>query len=207
MHSVPDKLAAVLGSPPSHRKEVLQAFSELRKLLALQGERQRLAVLNFFCDWAVAGQLHPEPAREFLLLLDEQLGQYGPDNPDFSSVDDALDTISFSLLRDEFEEFCERLGLPVTWTCDDEAWDQVVALLAEALRKSPLKLNRKSCGFMRLREAVVSSYEPDESITGPQPGPVFGLKWEWTLEDGSTYNLSRVELPADEPEDDSDDTV
>ena len=192
---------------------MVEALRELRKLLEAQGERQRLATLNLFCDWAVAGKLDHEPAREFLMLLDDRLGRYDPhydpDEPDRSpSVDDALDAMSFSFLRDEFEEFCERVGAPLTWTYDDEIWDKVVALLAEALRKSPLKMKRKDCGFIRLRELTMSVWEPDESITGPQPGPVFGFRWEWTLEDGSTRNLSRVELPADAPEDDdSDDTA
>ncbi|MGH9779756.1 MAG: hypothetical protein ACRD5I_15240, partial [Candidatus Acidiferrales bacterium] len=94
-----------------------QALAEIRKLLDVQAERQRLSTLNVFCDWAVQGKLDPEPARTFLMLLDDRLGHYDPDNPDHSpSVDDALDPVSFSLLRDEFEEFCERLGLPLTWT-------------------------------------------------------------------------------------------
>ncbi|MGH9779266.1 MAG: hypothetical protein ACRD5I_12725, partial [Candidatus Acidiferrales bacterium] len=131
---------------------------------------------------------------------------YDPDNPDHSpSVDDALDPVSFSLLRDEFEEFCERLGLPLTWTFDDTAWDKVVELFADAVRNSPLKMNRKNYGFVRLREVVLSVWKPNESIVGAQPGPVFGFKWDCTLDDGSTFSLSRVVLPAD-PDEVSDDT-
>ncbi len=208
MNGAVEKLVALVRNPPEKKAHVVEALGELRKLLEAQGERQRLGTLNFFCDWVAAGTLDPEPAREFLWRLDERLGQCAPDDPDYlTRVDDALDPISLSLLRDEFEELCERAGVPLTWTYDDEVWDKVVALLAEALRKSPLKLNRKNCGFTRLREAVVSIYEPDESITGPQPGPVFGFKWKWTLEDGSTYNLSRHELLTDAPEDEPDDTA
>lgn len=202
MHGVPEKLAALLSNPPGKKADVVQALAEIRKLLDLQGERQRLSTLNVFCDWAVRGKLDPEPAREFLLLLDDRLGHHDPDNPDDSpSVDDALDTVSFSLLRDEFEEFCERLGLPLTWTYDDAVWDKFVELFAEAMTKSPLKMNRKNCGFTRLRELVLSVWKPEESIVGPQAGPVFGFKWDCTLDDGSTFSLSRVELPADSDED------
>ena len=201
------RLTTLLGNPPGKKADVAQAFAEIRKLLELQGERQRLRALNLFCDWTVQGKLDPEPAREFLLLLDDRLGQHDPDNPDNSpNVDDALDSVSFSLLRDELEEFCERLGLPLTWTYDDAVWDKFVELFAEAMTKSPLKMNRKNCGFARLRELVLSVWKPEESIVGPQPGPVFGFKWDCTLDDDSTFSLSRVELPAD-PDDDSDGAV
>lgn len=207
MHSVPDNLVSLLSNLPGKKADVLEALAELRKLLELREERRRLSTLNLICDWAVQGKLDPEPAREVLLLLDDRLGQHDPDNPDNSpDVDDVLDTVSFSLLRDEFEEFCEQLGLPLTWTYDDSVWDKVVELFAEAVRKSPLKMNRKNCGFTRLRELVLSVWKPDESIVGAQPGLVFGLKWECTLDDGSTFSLSRVELPAG-PGDDSDDTA
>ena len=202
-----EKLCRLLGALPTKKADVVEALGEIRPLLEQRGERRRLATLNFFCDWAVEGKLDPEPAGELLRLLDERLGQYDPDNPDNSpSVDDALDAVSFSFLRDEFEELCERVGAPLTWTYDDVVWDKVVALLADALGKSPLRLNRKSCGFTRLRELAVSVWTPDESVVGPQPGPVFGIKWDCVLDDGSTFSLSRVELPADAP-DDSDDTA
>ena len=202
MQGVPEKLVALLSNPPGKKKEVLQAFSELRKLIELHGERQRLSTLNVFCDWAVQGKLDPEPARSFLMLLDDRLGHHDPDNPDNSPrVDDALDSVSFSLLRDELEEFCERLGLPLTWTYDDTVWDKVVELFAEAVRNSPLKMNRKNCGFVRLREVVLSVWKPDASIVGAQSGPVFGFKWDCTLDDGSTFSLSRVVLPAGPDED------
>jgi len=202
MQGVPEKLVALLSNPLGKKKEVLQAFSELRKLIELQGERQRLGTLNLFCDWVVQGKLDPEPARSFLMLLDDRLGHYDPDNPDHSpSVDDVLGSVSFSLLRDELEEFCERLGLPLTWTYDDIVWDKFVELFAEAVRKSPLKMNRKNCGFTRLREVVLSVWKPDESIVGAQPGPVFGFKWDCTLDDESTFSLSRTELPAAPDED------
>jgi len=205
MDGAPEKLAALLRNPPGKKADVVQALAEIRKLLDLQGERQRLSTLNLICDWAVQGKLDPEPAREFLLLLDDRLGQHDPDNPDNSpSVDDALDAVSFSLLRDEFEEFCERLGAPLTWTYDDVVWDKFVELFAEVVRNAPLKLSRKDCGFTRLREVVLSVWTPDASIVGPQPGPVFGFKWDCTLDDKSTFSLSRVVLPADAPEDDSD---
>jgi hypothetical protein len=204
--AVPARLNVLLSTPPAKKADVVQALTGIRKLLNLQGERQRLGALNLFCDWAVRGRLEAEPAQEFLLLLDDRLGQYDPDNPDNSpSVDDALDPVSFSLLRDEFEEFCESHGLPLTWTYDDAVWDKVVELFAEAVRKSPLKMNRKNCGFTQLRELVLSVWKPDPSITGPQPGPVFGFEWDCILDDGATFSLSRAELPAgpDESEDDS----
>ena len=169
--------------------------------------RRRLATLNLFCDWATQGKLEPKPAWEFLRLLDERLARYDPGEESSEQPSELLDAVSFVFLRDEFEELCERAGASLTWTHDDEVWDKVVALLAEALRKSPLRMKRKDCGFTRLREVAVSIWEPDESITGPQPGPVFGFKWEWTLEDGVTRNLSRVELPADGPEDEPDGTA
>lgn len=201
------RLVPLLTNPPSKKGDVVQALVETRKLLELRGERRRLTTLNLICDWAVQGKLDPEPAFEFLRLLDDRLGQHDPNDPDSSpDVDDALDAVSFSLLRDEFEEFCEQLGLPLTWTYDDTVWDKVVELFAEAVRKSPLKMNRKTCGFARLRELVLSVWKPDESIVGAQPGPVFGFKWDCTLDDETTFSLSRVELPAG-PGDDSDDTA
>lgn len=207
MEPAVEKLSTLLSNPPGKKAEVVQALGEIRKLLELRGERRRRSTLNLICDWAVQGKVDPQPAREFLMLLDDRLGQHDPDNPDNSpDVDDALDAVSFSLLRDELEEFCEQLGLPLTWTYDDIVWDKVVELFAEAVRKSPLKMNRKNCGFTRLRELVLSVWKPEESIVGAQPGPVFGFKWDCTLDDESTFSLSRVELPAD-PADDSDDTA
>jgi len=204
--AVPARLNVLLSTPPARKADVVQALTEIQKLLNLQGERQRLRALNLFCDWAVRGKLDPESARDFLMLLDDRLGHYDRDNPDNSpSVDDALDAISFSLLRDELEEFCEQLGLPVTWTYDDTLWDSFVALLAEALRSSPLRMNRKNCGFTRLREAVVSIWRPDESVVGRQPGPVFGFRWDCTLDDSRTFSLSRAELLRD-PDESEDDT-
>ncbi len=207
MHGVSEKLSGLLSGPPGKKADVVQALEEVRKLLESRGERQRLGTLNLFCDWVVRGKLDLEPAREFLMRLDDRLGQHDPDNPDDSpSVDDALDAVSFSLLRDEFEEFCERLGLPVTWTHDDTVWEKFVELFAEAVCNSPLKMNRQNSGFIRLRELVLSVWKPDESITGPQPGPVFGFKWDCRGDDDSTFSLSRAELPAD-PNEDSDDTA
>ncbi|MCI0659391.1 MAG: hypothetical protein L0170_20255 [Acidobacteria bacterium] len=202
MQGVPEKLVALLSNPPGKKGDVAQALREIRKLLELQGQRLRLGTLKLFCDWAAQGKLDPEPARSFLMLLDDRLGHHDPDNPDNSpSADDALDTVSFSLLRDELEEFCGSHGLPLTWTYDDTVWDKGVELFAEALRDSPLKMNRKNCGFTRLREAALSIWKPEESIVGKQPGPVYGFKWDCTLDDGRTFSLSRVELPAAPDED------
>lgn len=206
MEPAGEKLSALLSNPPGKKADIVQALGEIRKLLDLRGERRRLSTLSFFSDWAVQGKLDPEPAWEFLRLLDDRLGQYDPDNPD-SSPDpgEALGTVSFSLLRDEFEEFGEQLGLPVVWTYDDMVWDKFVELFAEAVRKLPLKMNRKNSGFTKLREVALTVWKPDESIVGAHPGPVFGFKWDCTLDDKSTFSLSRVELPAG-PGEDSDDT-
>ena len=202
-----EKLSRLLSAPPARKADVVQALGEVQRLLELRGERRRLATLNLFCDWAALGKLDPEPAWEFLRRLDDGLGRYDPADPDSEEPGEALDTVSFSFLRDELEEFCEQLGLPFTWTEDDSVWEKVVEQFAEAVRKSPLRMTAKECGFTRLREVVLTVCQADESLVGPQPGPVFGFRWECTLADGSTFNLSRFELPADASEDDSDDTA
>jgi hypothetical protein len=207
VQNIPERLEALLSKQPGQKADVTGALGDIRKLLDLEGERQRLTSLNLFCDWVVAGKLDPEPARDYLTLIDDRLGQHDPDDPDNSpSVDDALGAVSFSLLRDELEEFLERVGLPLTWTEEDPPWDRFVELLAEALISSPLRMNRKNCGFTRLREVVLTVWEPEASVVGAHPGPVFGLKWECTLDDKRTFSLSRVELPA-EDEDDPDETA
>ncbi|HXE74482.1 MAG TPA: hypothetical protein VNN18_02450 [Candidatus Xenobia bacterium] len=207
MNGTADKLAALLGNPPSRKSDVVDALGEIRRLLEQRGERRRLTTLNLFCDWGAQGKLDPEPAWEILRRLDDDLGRYDVADPDSKEPAEALDLVSFSSLRDELEELCDWLGLPLTWTEDDGVWDKVVALFAEAARKSPLRLRAKECGFTRLREVVLTVFQADESLVGPQPGPVFGVKWECTLADGSTYNLSRVEVPADGPEDEPDDVA
>lgn len=202
-----EKLSRLLSTPPAEKADVVEALGEIRRLLELRGERRRLPTLNLSCDWAGQGKLDPEPAWEILRRLDDGLGRYDPADPDSEEPGEALDLVSFSFLRDELEEFCDWLGLPFTWTEDDSVWDGVVARFADAVRKSPLRLTAKECGFTRLREVVLTVCPADESVVGPQPGPVFGFKWDCTLDDGSTYTLSRVELPADAPEDDSDDNA
>ena len=199
-----EKLSRLLGALPTKKADIVEALGEIRPLLEQRGERRRLATLNLFCDWAAQGKLDPEPAWEFLRRLDDGLGRYDPADPDSEEPSEALDPVSFFFLCDELDEFCEQLGLPFTWTEDDSVWEKVVQQFAEAVRKSPLRMTAKECGFTRLREVVLSVCQADESMVGPQPGPVFGFKWDCTLADGSTFNLSRVELPADAPEDDSD---
>jgi hypothetical protein len=49
----------------------------------------------------------------------------------------------------------------------------------------------------------LSIWRPDEPVVGRQFVPVFGFRWDCTLDDGRTFSLSRAEFPADPDEDSS----
>ena len=132
-------------------------------------------------------------------MFDDQLEKH-PAKPDqLYWKDFPLNLLSLDVLRHEFLEFLTQNRLPSVWAKDDFAWKETLKFYGEEIRDTPLILKGKN--LKHLRKLVITSCEPAESIVKANPQYTWwGLKWQFTLSDGSTfstpYSTNLQERPA-----------
>jgi hypothetical protein len=196
------KLFTVLNANPATEKDVIYAFVKIRKILEHDGDKQKYALVNLFCNWLLHVELDNRTVGAVLNALDGEFRNFDPARPyAFDPKCIVSDTLSFQIFRNELMEFLHRNDLPTVWMEDMVAWPVFLRFYGEEVRNTPLKLNGDKYPLVYIAQVVITACEPDQVIvkSNPQYEYCTGLKWEFTLKDGRkfvrTFTTNIPQLP------------
>jgi hypothetical protein len=183
--AIAEKLVEHMGKSPSSESDVSYAMAEIRKTLEFDRAKKENWALSFYCDWVLHTELTGPGAKKILGTIEQILGKFkdGDDPATFDPSGALYDILSFHLLRSHLSKFLKENDMPTLWVEDPFVWPTTVRFYGRLVQDSPLKHT-----FKLLRTFVLASCEPSDDIVRTNAkGEYFGFKWQFTLNDGSTF--------------------
>jgi hypothetical protein len=192
--AIKEKLILSLGGTPGSEAEVVYTFVEIRKLLEREHEKGESKALTFFCDWLLHVELNRGNTPDMLSVLDGRLANLDLTRPDDVGDDAEVHRfISFEVLKEELERFCDEMELPDNWATDPTSWYECVKFYGQVVRDCALTVNRSGRANKYIQKIVLTTTESRSANDRAS----FKFDWEFTLSDGILLQQSQtVQYPS-----------
>lgn len=182
------KLTGKFEKPPRSEEDVAYTLIEIRKLLERDAKQDQFATLTFFCDWVVHSVLNRRGAHDQISCLDVRLSNLDLTNLDDVGPDEEIYRfISFEGLFEELGRFSKEMELPDRWTANPVWWRECVKLYGEIVRDCALEVKQPGNRPRSITRVVLTTVS---TMPVENDAESFGLNWEFTLSDGSSFKQS-----------------
>lgn len=127
------KLRTTLTAGVASEERAVYVMRSIRKLLEIDGAKQKYPALNFYCNWVLHDKLNLGFAREVISLFDDVYG--GKVDQRWKELDQLTDGES---LRAQLDAYLVLNSLPNAVTSDQSDWRMFLSHYASAIHNTPV---------------------------------------------------------------------